>query len=85
MVVTAQDTGEQKPSEAFYHPIIDTFGGIADEYMMVGDSWVRDLQPAQEMGLLTVLVGDSQPQGTPDYHVDRLAALEEVVQEVRER
>lgn len=82
MIVTPMDVGKQKPSEKFYTLILEELGTLADEAMMVGDSWVRDLQPAQKMGMTTVLVGTSEPKGTPDYEIGKVTELEDIVAKV---
>lgn len=78
-IITPEDTGTQKPSKAFYRPILDAFEITADEAAMVGDSWIRDLAPAQELGMQTVLVGDSDPEGSPDAKLANVTDLSELL------
>lgn len=79
-IVTPDEAGRQKPAKSFYEPIIDAFDIIPDEAMMVGDSWKRDLKPAKEMGLHTVLVGeDVLKNADPDYHITEITELEDII------
>lgn len=79
-IITPDEAGRQKPAKSFYEPVLDAFDIISDEAMMVGDSWNRDLQPAKEMGLHTVLLSEDVPNGAdPDYHITDITELEDII------
>lgn len=56
IIITPRDTGTQKPSKQFYRIIMKELEVFANETIVIGDSWERDLQPAQQLGTTTVLV-----------------------------
>ncbi len=58
IIVTPKDTETQKPSERFYRIIMDEVDAFRDETIVVGDSWERDLRPAKQLDMITVLVQD---------------------------
>lgn len=82
-IVTPRDTGTRKPSESFYTPIIDTFDTFPENTVVVGDSWERDLKPAQDLGTHTVLVANEKT-GSPDYCIDDVTAVEAVVERIQD-
>lgn len=92
-VVTPEDTGEMKPSEQFFRRILDSHGIDPGDAVMVGDSWTRDLAPAEQLGMTTVMIdadtsdeplepdGDAEPH--PDHRIDSILELESVMEEIR--
>ncbi|MDY6776787.1 MAG: HAD family hydrolase [Candidatus Nanohaloarchaea archaeon] len=86
-IVTPKDTGETKPSERFYRMALDGAEVDFGDVVAVGDSWKRDLKPADELGMTTVLVNSSKDDnlaaetgsGDPDYRIDRISELVKVV------
>ncbi|MDY6774130.1 MAG: HAD family hydrolase [Candidatus Nanohaloarchaea archaeon] len=80
--VTPKEVDEMKPSESFYRKILENHGIEPGEAVMVGDSWERDLEPAQDLGMVTVLVGGSG-EGGPDHRIETITDLEEVLEEIR--
>lgn len=81
LLVTPADTGEMKPSESFLTRILEEKGLEPSEVLVVGDSWERDLAPARELGVHTVLLADER-EGDPEFHVRSLGELEEVVEKL---
>ncbi|MDY6769858.1 MAG: HAD family hydrolase [Candidatus Nanohaloarchaea archaeon] len=89
-IVTPEDTGEMKPSTAFFRRILDAHGVAAGDAVMVGDSWDRDLAPAQELGMTTVLVDadtsdeplerDGNGTPDPDHEVESVLEVERIVE-----
>ncbi|MBW2967217.1 HAD-IA family hydrolase [Candidatus Woesearchaeota archaeon] len=56
IVLTSDDTGENKPSRKFYDKILERFGVKASECVMVGDKPQVDLKLAHSLGMKTVWV-----------------------------
>lgn len=83
VVVTCRDVGKQKPSQQYYELIVEETGVLPDECMVVGDSWIRDLQPAKKLGMTTVLVGESDPEGEPDHQIDRVTQVPDILEQVK--
>lgn len=92
-VITPEDTGEMKPSPLFFSMILDHRGIEPEDTVMVGDSWERDLEPAKEMGLNTVMIRTGEPadplatpQGVshpdPDVFIDHILELASVLEEL---
>lgn len=79
--VTPRDTGEMKPSKDFYHGILERHGLEASETVMVGDSWRRDLEPAQELDMTTVLVSGEE-EGEPDHRIESIMDLEPLLERI---
>lgn len=92
-IVTPEEAGEMKPSTAFYRRILDNHGIAPDDACMVGDSWERDLAPAQELGMTTVMVAadtsgkpletDGGENPRPDHRIDSILELEALLEELR--
>ncbi|MEI6222053.1 MAG: HAD family hydrolase [bacterium] len=74
MLVTPEVAKSMKPSRAYYDTIINEFSLLPRRVVMVGDSWVRDLEAAKEVGLRTVLVAETK-EGEPDYWIKELDDL----------
>ncbi|MDY6770840.1 MAG: HAD family hydrolase [Candidatus Nanohaloarchaea archaeon] len=81
MLVTPESAGSMKPSKDFYRSILAEEDLEAEEVVVVGDSWERDLQPAADMGLVTVLLSD-EADGDPDFVIDKLAKLEQIIEKL---
>lgn len=82
LLITPEDTDSMKPSEEFYHSVLMNTELQPEEVVMVGDSWKRDLEPAQELGITTVLLS-SEEEGDPDFRISKLSELEQVVKGLR--
>jgi len=82
LLITPEDAGSMKPSEEFYHSVLMNTELQPDEVVMVGDSWTRDLAPAQQLGITTVLLS-SEEEGDPDFRISKLSELEQVVKGLR--
>lgn len=82
LMITPEDAGSMKPSEEFYHSVLMHTELDPEEVVMVGDSWTRDLKPAQELGIRTVLLS-SEEEGDPDFRISKLSELEQVVRGLR--
>lgn len=79
MLVTPEETKTMKPSPDFFEKIIRQYHYDPEDVMMVGDSWERDLEPAADLGLVTVLVADEK-EGNPDYVINDIMDLEHILE-----
>ena len=79
VVVTPDVTGERKPAPTNFLYALDRVGTGPANAAMVGDSLRRDIEPANQLGLLSVhaAYGDWNPSYacTPDHRLDGIAAL----------
>jgi HAD superfamily hydrolase (TIGR01549 family) len=55
-IVTSDDLGAEKPDVAFFEKLIDQKGLVPGETAYVGDRFENDVLPAQEAGLLGVVL-----------------------------
>lgn len=78
VMVTPEVTSVMKPSALYYAKIIEELNLKPAETMVVGDSWERDLKPARELGLVTVLV-NTENQGKPHFWLKELIDLPLIV------
>ncbi|MGD9937476.1 MAG: HAD family hydrolase [Methanoregulaceae archaeon] len=79
VVVTPESTGERKPSERNFWFALDHLGVDPSEAAMVGDSLRRDIEPANNLGILSVhaAYGDWNPgyDCFPDHRLDEISRL----------
>lgn len=61
LLVTEDIITEIKPDHEPFLKAIELSGCAANECLYVGDSPTKDMQPAKEVGMVTVLVGESMP------------------------
>jgi putative hydrolase of the HAD superfamily len=80
-LVTPRTTGSMKPSKQFFEEVLEQLDIEAGETLVVGDSWERDLEPAKELGMKTVLLADEE-EGDPDVHITSILNLEQVVKQL---
>ncbi len=80
-LVTPEDTGSMKPSKDFYLPVLKEKEIDPSEVVMIGDSWERDLKPAEEIGMKTVLVSEEK-EGNPDFHIEHIKELEDIIDKI---
>jgi putative hydrolase of the HAD superfamily len=72
---------ENKPRPGAYRCVLDILGAKPEECLIVEDS-VRNLRPAKEMGMVTVLVNGSREDGV-DFAVDDVTQVREVFRQIR--
>lgn len=72
-----------KPQPGAYQCILDILGARPEECLMVEDS-VRNLRPAKELGMVTVLVDGSGGDGV-DFAIDDVTQVGEVFRRIRGR
>jgi HAD superfamily hydrolase (TIGR01509 family) len=80
-MVTPRDTESMKPSEQFFEMILERGDLEPSETVVVGDSWERDLAPAKELGMKTVLVAE-RSDGEPDATIAKLSDLDDVLDQL---
>ena len=73
---------ENKPRPRAYRCVLDILGARPEECLMVEDS-VRNLRPAKEMGMITVLVNGSGGDGV-DFAIDAVTQMVEVCKRIRD-
>ncbi len=81
VVVTPENTGTMKPSRKYYRHVLKNLDVKPEECVVVGDSWERDLKPAKELGMKTVLIAEKE-KGNPDAHINALDDLENVLEKL---
>ena len=72
---------KNKPRPGAYRCALDILGARPEECLMVEDS-VRNLKPAKEMGMITVLVNGSGEDGV-DFAIDDVTQVGEVFRQIR--
>ena len=71
-----------KPQPGAYRCVLDILGARPEECLMVEDS-LRNLRPAKEMGMVTVLVNGSGGDGV-DFAIDDVTQVGEVFRRARD-
>jgi putative hydrolase of the HAD superfamily len=71
-----------KPQPRAYQCVLDILGARPEECLMVEDS-VRNLRPAKELGMVTVLVDGSEGDGV-DFAIDDVTQVGEVFRRLRD-
>ncbi len=82
-VVTPDETGLLKPSATYYAHVLKRTQFKPEEVLMIGDDWERDLKPAKDVGLKTVLIGPEKT-GEPDFHIQGIDELESVLKQLHD-
>jgi FMN phosphatase YigB (HAD superfamily) len=77
-LVTPELTRTMKPSMAYYNYILEQYDVPPSSFMMVGDSWYRDLEQAKPLGLKTVLVAEEK-DGAPHYWIRSLSDVDRIL------
>jgi putative hydrolase of the HAD superfamily len=81
-IVDVRDMGyESKPKPDAYQRICDILGIQPQECMLVEDN-VRNLSPAKELGMATVLVGGNGTDACVDYAIDRIEEIGSVLEQI---
>lgn len=55
-LVTSEEAGAEKPSDKMFNLMLDKFGMLSEEVLMVGDSQKKDIDGARNAGMECVLV-----------------------------
>jgi putative hydrolase of the HAD superfamily len=73
---------QNKPRPEAYRCVLDILGAKPEECLLVEDS-VRNLKPAKELGIVTVLVNGSR-KDCVDFAIDNVTQVGEVFRRVRD-
>jgi HAD superfamily hydrolase (TIGR01549 family) len=76
-LVVSEEAGVSKPDPAIFHLALDRVGATAEESVMVGDSWVADIEGARATGIRAIWfnpTGAAAPDSSID--VEQLTAFE---------
>ncbi|MDO8740810.1 MAG: HAD-IA family hydrolase [Candidatus Woesearchaeota archaeon] len=81
LIVTGEDVNTTKPDKKFYTYIFKKLKLRPEECVMVGDRPAFDLEPAKELGLVTVWLntGKAKGQEKPPYIDYEIADLNEII------
>lgn len=78
-VFTPQETKFLKPDKKAFLVVLEKFGGAAKTALMIGDEPERDLFPAKELGMKTILIDrDNKFEKYQGVKIDSLRKLESV-------
>lgn len=91
--LTQDDFRITKPDPRYFERIVQAFGVIPQQCIMVGDRIDNDVIPAKQLGMKTILIRmglhrNQQPRipfEIPDAELDEVAGLAEAVQKVAKR
>jgi HAD superfamily hydrolase (TIGR01549 family) len=67
LLVTEDIVKEIKPDHEPFLKAVELSGYTANECLYVGDSPTKDMQPAKEVGMVTILIGASVPDEQVSY------------------
>jgi len=82
-IIDVTDTGYvSKPAPHIYPNVLDMLGAAGPECILVEDS-VRNLHPAKDLGITTVLVGESM-HDVVDVRIARIEQIAEAVRQLRD-
>lgn len=59
-VTTLENSTTTKPHTSYYEQICEEVGVEPAECLMVGDSWVNDMEPAMALGMRSFWIGDEE-------------------------
>lgn len=81
-IVDVRDMGYQsKPHPTAYWQLLALLDTDPQACLMVDDS-ARNLRPAQELGMITVLVGDGHLEDGVDFVIEEIAEISRVVRQL---
>jgi HAD superfamily hydrolase (TIGR01549 family) len=91
--LTQNDFSVTKPDPRYYEQIVQTFGIVPQQCIMVGDRIDNDIIPAKRLGMRTILIRtglhrNQQPRipfEVPDAELDGVLGLAAAVQKVAKR
>jgi len=56
LIITFDDTGEKKPSDKPFKLAMEKLNFYPEEILFVGDSFIRDMKPAEKLGMKTLQI-----------------------------
>lgn len=77
-VISSDIAGELKPSAKYYDLVAEKYGFEPEDFVFVGDSWIRDLEIPYSIGSCTVLISDKK-EGTPAHFIQDISELEKIL------
>ncbi|MCK5373351.1 MAG: HAD family hydrolase [Candidatus Aenigmarchaeota archaeon] len=77
-VISSDIAGELKPSVKYYDLVAEKYGFEPEDFVFVGDSWIRDLEIPYSIGSCTVLISDKK-EGTPAHFIQDISKLEKIL------
>ncbi len=77
-VISSDIAGELKPSAKYYDLVAEKYGFEPEDFVFVGDSWIRDLEIPCGVGACTVLISDKK-EGTPAHFIQDISKLEKIL------
>lgn len=77
-MVTPERAGAMKPSPIYCEIALQRMKVKPEEAVMIGDSWERDLKPASDLGMKTILIGE-RIEGNPNHWVKSLGELVKIL------
>ncbi len=83
-VITSLDVGFRKPHPAMFQAGLDAAGCSAAACVMVGDSEIKDIEPAQALGMRAIRVSIEQPPPATTRADASVTSLQEVQFVLRE-
>lgn len=79
LLITEDIVTEIKPGHEPFLKAIELSGYTAQECLYVGDSPTKDMQPAKEVGMATVLIGEAIPEEQAAYIDAAIANVKEII------
>lgn len=77
MFITSKELGAKKPDKDFFINALARVDTSADEVIMVGNDYIKDIIPAKEIGLCTILITSANGEYIhADYVFDDFSKLE---------
>jgi putative hydrolase of the HAD superfamily len=80
LIVTIEITGRKKPDPASIAHALDELGVAPEEAILVGDSLIRDIQPAKELGMISAYAA----YGDKNFFEERTGAADFVLENIRD-
>ncbi len=72
-IYTDKELGAKKPSVAFFQSLLTQLGCTAADVIYIGNDYDKDIVPAKEAGLLTVLIsGEAGEYTAADVHISTM-------------
>ena len=59
-IVTSEECGEEKPSAKMFRDILQKLGASAENSVMIGDNYKRDIVGALQVGMQAILFGENR-------------------------
>lgn len=81
---TSKELGFKKPEPQFYSEIVKRAGFKAEEHIMIGNDYSKDIIPAKEIGMKTILISKESTFETfecADFIIDNMLQLEGILSE----